>query len=151
MALDISGIGNVGEFFSQHYLDALLERTIEHNPTRTVASLRRGILHNAVQQSDGTWVWRYQRNVAEHFGDVATQPGAPVAHAGLWDKLEAIACPVLLARGMLPQSVVGDDDIEELMRRRPHTEVVEFPDAGHSIQGDMPLELAEAIRRFAFA
>ena len=32
----------------------LLARTIEFNPTRTESSLRRGILHNAVQQDDGT-------------------------------------------------------------------------------------------------
>ena len=39
--------------------DELLARTIEHNPTRSVSSLRRGILHNAVQREDGSWVWRY--------------------------------------------------------------------------------------------
>jgi hypothetical protein len=42
--------------------DALLERTIAHNPTRSVSSLRRGILHNAVQRDDGTWVWRHQQH-----------------------------------------------------------------------------------------
>ena len=42
--------------------DALLQRTIEHNPTRSVASLRRGILHNAVQHPDGSWTWRYRRH-----------------------------------------------------------------------------------------
>jgi hypothetical protein len=30
MALDVSGIGNVGEFFSQHYVDALLESDLKH-------------------------------------------------------------------------------------------------------------------------
>ena len=35
---------------------------IEHNPTRSVSSLRRGILHNAVQRPDGTWVWRHQQH-----------------------------------------------------------------------------------------
>ena len=39
--------------------DELLARTIEHNPGRSESSLRRGILHNAVQREDGTWVWRY--------------------------------------------------------------------------------------------
>ncbi len=33
--------------------DDLLARTIEHNPTRTESSLRRGILHNALQREDG--------------------------------------------------------------------------------------------------
>lgn len=34
MALDLSGIGNIGEFFSQHYLDALLERDLKDTLTR---------------------------------------------------------------------------------------------------------------------
>ena len=41
--------------------DELLARTMEHNPTRSESSLRRGILHNAVQREDGSWVWRYAR------------------------------------------------------------------------------------------
>ena len=36
--------------------EELLRRTMEHNPTRTESSLRRGILHNAVQLDDGSWV-----------------------------------------------------------------------------------------------
>ncbi len=36
--------------------DALLERTIAFNPTRSESSLRRGVLHNAVERPDGTWV-----------------------------------------------------------------------------------------------
>ena len=46
---------------SFHSFDELLARTIEHNPGRTESSLRRGILHNAVQREDGSWVWRYAR------------------------------------------------------------------------------------------
>jgi pimeloyl-ACP methyl ester carboxylesterase len=42
-------------------LDELLERTARFNPSRSRSSLRRGILHNAEQQSDGTWVWRWAR------------------------------------------------------------------------------------------
>ena len=125
--------------------DALLQRTIEHNPTRTVASLRRGILHYAQQLPDGSWVWRYQRDAVEQFEKV-DQP--EVAHGALWDALERIEVPVLLCRGMLKQSVVDDDDVAELKRRCPHAEVVEFAHAGHSVQGDMPLELADTIRRF---
>ena len=43
-------------------LDELLERTAKFNPTRSRSSLRRGILHNAEQQPDGTWVWRWARH-----------------------------------------------------------------------------------------
>ena len=41
--------------------DELLARTMEFNPTRSESSLRRGILHNALQLEDGSWVWRYRR------------------------------------------------------------------------------------------
>ena len=43
-------------------LDELLERTARFNPARSRSSLRRGILHNAEQQPDGTWVWRWARH-----------------------------------------------------------------------------------------
>ena len=36
-------------------LEAILKRTIEHNPTRSESSLRRGVLHNAHEMSDGRW------------------------------------------------------------------------------------------------
>ena len=52
--------------------DELLARTIEHNPGRSESSLRRGILHNAVQREDGSWVWRYAR-----FRTEATVTGRP--------------------------------------------------------------------------
>jgi pimeloyl-ACP methyl ester carboxylesterase len=46
---------------------------------------------------------------------------------------------------MREQSVVDDGDVDELLRRRPDARVVEV-DAGHSVQGDQPIELAEIIR-----
>lgn len=128
--------------------DDILARTIEHNPTRTEASLRRGILHNAEQLDDGSWRWRYRR-----FDD----PGAPDGFAGdqeidstarLWDAVDRIDVPVMLARGMLPQSVVDDADEAALLRRLPDARVARFASAGHSVQGDMPVELAAAIAEF---
>jgi pimeloyl-ACP methyl ester carboxylesterase len=38
--------------------------------------------------------------------------------------------------------VVGDEDVDELRRRNPAARVEVVEDAGHSIQGDRPLELA---------
>jgi pimeloyl-ACP methyl ester carboxylesterase len=61
-----------------------------------------------------------------------------------------IRVPLLLARGMLPQSVVDDEDEAELLRRLPGAQVVHFEKAGHSVQGDMPVELAGAIEAFVF-
>jgi pimeloyl-ACP methyl ester carboxylesterase len=119
--------------------DALLARTIEHNPTRSVSSLRRGILHNAVQQSDGSWVWRHQLHARSELS-------APDA-GDLWEKLSELEMPVTLLRAMGPGSVVDDDDEEELLRRLPNATVVHVADSGHSIQGDQPLVFAAQLER----
>jgi pimeloyl-ACP methyl ester carboxylesterase len=41
--------------------------------------------------------------------------------------------------------VVDDDDVAELRRRNPDAEVIVVEGAGHSIQGDKPIELAEIL------
>ena len=121
--------------------DALLARTIEHNPNRTVSSLRRGILHNALQRDDGSWVWRYARLRSLESG---TQP----EFSSLWESVSNLAVPLMLVRGMLEQSVVDDADEAELLRRAPHAQVVHIANAGHSVQGDTPVELAHFIAAF---
>ena len=118
--------------------DDLLARTVEHNPTRSVSSLRRGILHNARQLDDGTWVWRYARP------SPSGQSDGP-HFAGLWDELGGLTMPVLLVRGMEPGSVVDDDDEAELLRRLPDAVVAHVDGAGHSVQGDQPLVLASLL------
>lgn len=125
--------------------DEILERTVQFNPTRTVESLRRGILHNAVQREDGSWVWRHARHRALQ----APEEGAAKREFGaLWDMVSAYPGPICLARGMRDQSVVTDEDEAELVRRRPDARVEHFPDAGHSLQGDTPLALAALIQDF---
>ncbi len=124
--------------------DEILERTIQFNPTRSVSSLRRGVLHNAVQREDGSWTWRHQ------LGRPSTGTGLHVDSldfGSLWDDLEHIAVPVLLARGKL-SPVVDDADEAEFRRRRPTDPVVMVEGAGHSIQGDRPVELAHILSRF---
>lgn len=120
--------------------DEILERTIAFNPTRSEASLRRGVLHNAREREDGRWEWRYQRMIP----DTDDLPD----FAGLWDDLGAYSGPVLLARGG-DSPVVTDNDVAEFLRRQPEAEIVVVDGAGHSIQGDRPLELAHIVERFA--
>jgi pimeloyl-ACP methyl ester carboxylesterase len=55
----------------------------------------------------------------------------------------------MLVRGMLKQSVVDDDDEAELLRRKPDARIEHLANAGHSVQGDVPIELAHLIADFA--
>ena len=55
--------------------------------------------------------------------------------------------PLLLVRGGV-SPVVDDADVVELLRRQPAAEVAVVEGAGHSVQGDRPLELAALIADF---
>ncbi len=132
-------------------LDELMDLTLRFNPTRSPTSLRRGILHNAEQLDDGTWVWRWARHRPPVVVDEAAA-AEPAAHYfdDLWSALASITVPVLLARGMRPDSVLSDEDETELRRRLPSARVVHVEGAGHSLQGDTPLELTAIIEDFVF-
>ncbi len=54
----------------------------------------------------------------------------------------------MLVRGMRAGSVVNDSAEAELLRRQPGARVEHVAEAGHSIQGDDPLELARLVDDF---
>ena len=126
--------------------DELFARTKEHNPTRSESSLRRGILHNAKQIEDGSWQWRYDRRGQTETAGSA--PGHEAPRSPMWDMISAWNKPLLMVRGGI-SPVVDDEDIAELHKRCAHVEVLVIDGAGHSVQGDRPVELANVLRRFA--
>ena len=120
--------------------EEILERTIAFNPTRSESSLRRGVLHNAHERDDGKWVWRYDLPIGERF-DVEHR------FSDLWAAVDAIQCPVMLCRGDR-SPVVADEDVDELLRLQSDLRYELVEDAGHSIQGDQPLVLADLLADF---
>jgi len=145
--------------------DEILERTILFNPTRSEASLRRGVLHNAVEREDGTWVWRHQQHwdipgtsttrdmVAAREGeaaaDVVAESMSP--YDSFWDDLGEYPGPLMLVRGLANGTIIDDSAVAELLHRRPDARVESVEGAGHSIQGDRPLELAAILDDFTDA
>jgi pimeloyl-ACP methyl ester carboxylesterase len=119
--------------------DEILGRTVAFNPTRSVSSLRRGVLHNAREEPDGSWVWRYDRTWA-----------TPPEFESLWPAVDRLRVPTMLVRGAL-SPVVTDADVDELRRRLPGVRVEVVEGAGHSVQGDRPLELAALLEAFLAA
>ena len=73
--------------------DELLERTITYNPSRSVSSLRRGVLHNARELPGGRWAWRYDR---------LRPPGGQLDFAALWADLAAVTAPVCWSADQRP-------------------------------------------------
>ncbi len=131
------------EYFTS--FDEILERTIAFNPTRSESSLRRGVLHNAIELPDGRWRWRYDlpRRGSGEGEEGRIMPGIDE----LWDAVGRVKVPLLLVRGGT-SPVVDDDDVAELLRRKTDARVIVVEGAGHSIQGDKPIELAAIIGDF---
>lgn len=140
---------------------SLLDRTIQHNPTRSLSSLRRGILHNARQLDDGSWQWRYDRTSHSNPTPVempvdalaeaeSAQPATDARDAmaeilsPLWIDFASIQVPMMLVCGSL-SPVVDDADVAEALRLQPSLTVEVVDGAGHSVQGDRPVELAVLI------
>ena len=128
------------EYFES--FDEILTRTVQFNPTRSETSLRRGILHNAVEDDDGRWRWRYDlpRRGSGEGEDGQVMPGIDE----LWNAVERVTVPLLLVRGAT-SPVVDDEDVAELLRRNPKARVVVVEGAGHSVQGDKPIELGDIL------
>ena len=122
--------------------DEILERTVQFNPTRSESSLRRGILHNAAERPDGTWAWRYER--------FEIPEGAEMPDFGdLWE---------LRRRGARPVAARARRRLAGRERRRRRRAAPSSTRrrgswssrrAGHSVQGDQPLELARLIEEHA--
>src|SRR6476469_5552108 len=82
------------EYFES--FDEILTRTVQFNPTRRESSLRRGILHNAVEDPDGRWRWRYDlpRRGSGEGEQGRIMPGLDE----LWDAVARVKVPFLLVR-----------------------------------------------------
>jgi pimeloyl-ACP methyl ester carboxylesterase len=124
-------------------LDAILERALAFNPRRDPLILRRSLMHNLRQQTDGTWSWKYDRR---RFQQMDREAHAS-ERRGLAEGLAKVTCPTLVVRGA-ESDVFHEEDAERLASRLPDGRCVTIPRAGHTVQGDNPKDLAAALTAF---
>jgi pimeloyl-ACP methyl ester carboxylesterase len=117
--------------------EEMIEAAVASSPRRPASAVRRGVIHNSKQLEDGTWAWRYDRS--NHGMDF------PVAQ--LWDDVSRLAMPTMLVTGG-ESGFVTAADREEFSRRLPHARLETVTGAGHAVQSDQPIALAELISDF---
>ena len=123
-------------------LDEIIERALAFNPRRDPLILRRSLMHNLRQQSDGTWSWKYDRRRFQQMGDAHAAERRRLAKG-----LANVTCPTLVVRGA-ESDVFHDEDAGRLAEQLPDGRWVKIPHAGHTVQGDNPKDLAAALREF---
>jgi esterase len=124
-------------------LDEIIDRALAFNPRRDPAVLRRSLMHNLRQQTDGTWAWKYDRRRFQQMD----RDAHATERRGLAEGLARVTCPTLVVRGA-ESDVFHDEDAERLAQRLPDGRWVKIPRAGHTVQGDNPKDLAAALRDF---
>ena len=82
------------------------------------------VLHSISRQENGTYALHYDPAI----GDVFKQPLKDVDLWALWDQ---ITCPVLVLRGA-DSKLLTRETAEEMTRRGPKAELVEFEGCGHA-------------------
>jgi pimeloyl-ACP methyl ester carboxylesterase len=121
----------------------LVDYAVASLPGADPVAIRRGLLHNARQDADGSWTWRH------HLGSLDEEEVIRVARTfpPLWRDLAGSRAPLMLVRGGRSPAV-ADADVEVLRRLRPDARVELVAAAGHSVQSDQPEHLAELLGRF---
>jgi pimeloyl-ACP methyl ester carboxylesterase len=131
----------------------MADAAVALSPLRAPSGVRRGVRHNARRLRDGRWTWRYDLFGSPTSRDAAgddrrDNPNNWIDFTPLWNDVNSITVPTLLVRGAL-SPFVWDEDVAEMQRRLPALRFVAVDGAGHAVQSDRPLVLAELIRDFA--
>lgn len=124
-------------------IEDFVERAMAFNPLRRPELLRRSLVHNLRQTPSGKWAWKYDRRVNGPPTDEAREHRRTM----LWDAVPCVSCPTLVVRGA-NSDIFYDEDAEKLAAALPHGSWVRIEGAGHTVQGDQPKALVDALRPF---
>jgi pimeloyl-ACP methyl ester carboxylesterase len=122
-------------------LDDYVAEAVRFNPRRDPRLLRRSLLHNLRRLPDGRWTWKTDQRRDFEVDAMTARMEA------LWGRLDAVRCPALVVRGA-ESDVFLDEHAERFARALPDGRWVRVPGAGHTVQGDNPRGLIEALTTF---
>ena len=124
-------------------LDELVAQALAFNPGRDPRLLRRSLRHNFRQNAEGKWV---RKNDMRHWRN----PGISERAASMtkyWEAVPRVVCPTLVVRGAR-SDLFHDEDAEKFARTLPDGRWTRVDNAGHTVQGDNPRGLLDALRKF---
>jgi pimeloyl-ACP methyl ester carboxylesterase len=124
-------------------VEAFVERAMVFNPLRRREVLRRSLLNNLRQLPSGKWTWKYDPN---RFRRGPNSPPPPTVE-DRWRDVQRVTCPTLVVRGARSDMFL-DEDAQKLAATLHNGRWIRIENASHTVQGDQPLALVNAIRNF---
>lgn len=124
-------------------LDEAVEYAHTFNPQRGRDRLRQTLPRNLRSLPDGTLAWKWD---PDFIGRMSAS-GLDFGMDGLWDAAARVPVPALVVHGA--QSDILDPAAgRRLAETLPHGRFVTIEGSGHSVQGDNPHDLGDALERF---
>jgi pimeloyl-ACP methyl ester carboxylesterase len=143
-------IGRSGPFASLEEAEVYVREVCASFGALTDEQWRHLAIHSVREQNDGTYALRYDPGITRAFHghrDPELPPGPDFLRGvDLWSTWDQVACPVLVLRGETSE-VLTRDTVEEMKRRNPSVDSVEFAGVGHA-PALMSTDQIEAVRAF---
>ena len=145
--LNMDGGKRIRAFLSQDReldtVDEFVERAMAFNPMRNPTLLRRSLLHNLRRLPSGRWTWKHDPNrIAPGFANERIERAKQIL-----DEVHKISCPTLVMRGAR-SDVFTDENANKFANALPRGRWLKVENAGHTIQGDNPRGLLDALQPF---
>jgi esterase len=144
--VNVAGGRPIREFMAEvsglDQLEQFVDAALRFNPRRDARLLRHSLWHNLRRCPDGRLMWKTDlRRREERSATVET------ALASLRERIGELRCPTLVVRGG-SSPILGEHDAQQFAEAIPRGRWIAIPGAGHSVQGDQPKALVEALRAF---
>ena len=124
------------------HLEQFIAAAYRFNPRRDIRLLRRSLWHNLRRCPDGRLMWKTDSRRRDERRAIV------VAGLGfLRERVGDLHCPVLVIRGE-ESKILSEHDARRFAEAVPNGRWLAISGAGHSIQGDQPKALIEALQRF---
>jgi len=143
-------IGRATQFASLEEAEVQVRQACASFGPLTDAQWRHLAIHSVRKQEDGTFALCYDPGIGRAFQG-HRDPELPLGPdfmrgVDLWSAWEQVACPQLVLRGELSE-VLTRETVEEMKRRKPAVEAIEFAGVGHA-PALMSADQIEAVRTF---
>jgi esterase len=145
--ISMDGSKRIRDFVTQDRVldsvDAFVERAMAFNPRRNPTLLRRSLLHNLRKLPNGKYTWKHDPNrMSPDFAKERIERAAQIQR-----DIHRISCPTLIMRGER-SDVFTDANAANFAESLPNGRWLKIENAGHTIQGDNPAGLLNALQPF---
>lgn len=125
-------------------LEQIMEKAMAFNPRRDPRLLRHSLLNNFRRTPEGKWVRKTDLRMWQRNGNHAQRREELLER---YRQASRVKCPTLIVQGGL-SDVFTAEDAQKLAASFTLGRYAQVVDAGHTVQGDNPRILGQALSRF---